>query len=107
MRQSAAMLMVMAGTALGCAPRVAVNAEPAPVTILVQNPTRTVLPTQVRGPDGCSGFREIRPGATVRFRINPGRIWRAVVTARRGTRVANFPVDILPGEAVPVALSLP
>jgi hypothetical protein len=41
------------------------------------------------------------------FRINPGRISRAVVTARRGTRVANFPVDILPGEAVNVALSLP
>lgn len=107
MRQSAVVLALIVSTVPGCAPGLVVE-EPAPVTVVVHNPTATALPAQIcGGAGGCSEFREIRPGASARFRIHPGRVSRAVVTARRGTRVANFPVDYLPGEVLHVTLSLP
>lgn len=107
MRRLASITLLFLSTAPGCLPRAAVGGEPAAVTVVVHNPTATTLPTQVCGPFGCSAFREIRPGGTSRFSVNPGKVSRAVVTARRGTRVANFPVDVSPGEVVHVALALP
>lgn len=108
MRQMLTLALLTLGASQGCAPRAAGgNPEPAPVTVVVHNPTATALPTQVCGPFGCSAFREIRPGGTSRFSVSPGNVSRAVVTARRGTRVANFPVDVSPGEVVHVALALP
>lgn len=108
MRQIIAFVLLTLGASPGCAARVAGgNPEPAPVTVVVHNPTATALPTQVCGPFGCSAFREIRPGGTSRFSVSPGKVSRAVVTARRGTRIANFPVDVAPGEVVHVALTLP
>lgn len=106
MRRFIAAAALFVSAAPGCTPS-AVGGEPAPVTVVVHNPTSTALPTQVCGPFGCSAFREIRPGGTSRFRVSPGKVSRAVVTARRGTRVANFPVDVSPGEVVHVALALP
>jgi hypothetical protein len=108
MRQTAILTLLPLGLALACAPPVS-GGQPGPalVTVVVHNPTDTALPTQVCGPFGCSAFREIRPGATSRFQVSPGKVSRAVVTARRGTRVASFPVDFSPGEVVHVALALP
>ena len=77
------------------------------VTVVVHNPTATRLPAQVCGGTGCSAFRNLGPGSTTRFRVDPGGTSRAVVTARRGTRIANFPVDFTPGETVHVQLALP
>lgn len=107
MRRSFVAAALIVSAAPGCVPSATVGREPAPVTVVVHNPTATTLPTQVCGPFGCSAFREIRPGGTSRFRVSPGKVSRAVVTARRGTRVANFPVDVLPGEVVHDALALP
>lgn len=107
MRRFAVLLVFCATGAPGCAPRAVIGAEPAPVTVVVHNPTATALPTQLCGPAGCSAFREIRPGGASRFRFGPGNVSRAVVTARRGTRIANFPVDYTPGDVIHVALSLP
>jgi hypothetical protein len=107
MRQSNVFALLLAFVIAGCVPSAAIGGEPARVTVVVHNPTAAALPTQVCGPYGCSGFREIRPGATARFPVEPGKVSRAVVTARRGTRVASFPVDFTPGEVVHVALALP
>lgn len=107
MRRFIVAAALLVSTAPGCVPRATIGGEPAPVTIVVHNPTSMVLPTQVCGPFGCSAFRKIRPGGTSRFSVDPGRVSRAVVTARRGTRIANFPVDVSPGEVVHVELALP
>ncbi|HYW13399.1 MAG TPA: hypothetical protein VE871_15675 [Longimicrobium sp.] len=108
------MRLFAAGTTLillataGCASRAQTGASGAAlVTVVVHNPTGSRLPTQVCGSLGCSAFRDLAPGSTTRFRVDPGRTSRAVVTARRGTRIANFPVDFTPGETVHVALALP
>lgn len=94
--------------AAGCAVRGGQGASGADrVTVVVHNPTATVLPAQVCGSLGCSAFREIAPGSAAPFRLDPGGTSRAVVTARRGTRIANFPVDFTPGETVHVQLALP
>ncbi|HEX6036798.1 hypothetical protein [Longimicrobium sp.] len=107
MRYSVILPVLILTAATGCAPRAVASGEPAPVTVVVHNPTATTLPTQVCGASGCSAFRDIRPGGTARYRVSPGKVSRAVVTVRRGTRIANFPVDYTPGEVVHVALALP
>jgi hypothetical protein len=95
---------VMAGCALQ---RAAGGGGPARVTVIVHNPTSVQLPAQVCAYRGCSEAREIGPGGNSRFRFEPGRGTRAVVTTRLDSRVANFPVDYAPGETLHVELQLP
>lgn len=99
--------ILLAATAGCTSPRASGQPAPASVTVLVHNPTRVALLTDVCGPDGCTDMREIRPGRTERFHVPPDLITRLNVTARYGTRWANFPADYTPGEVVRIELRVP
>jgi hypothetical protein len=103
------LLVLLVPLVAGCASRgtPSGDAGPARVTVIVHNPTSTQLPAQVCAYRGCSESREIGPGASSRFHLEPGSGTRAVVTTRLESRVANFPVDYTPGETLHVELRLP
>lgn len=108
MRSILAGMAILLATGAGCASsRSGGQSAPAPVTVLVHNPTRVALLTDVCAPDGCTDMREIRPGRTERFLVPPDPITRLNVTARHGTRWANISTDYVPGEVVRIELSVP
>ena len=82
--------------------------NPNHATVIVHNPSRNPVMARVCGPLGCSEYRELRARSASRYYFDASRGQRAVVDARRGSRIlTQQPVDVDAGESVHVELRLP